>query len=66
MYTIELNGLTYTGSLMDVTSKYLCLRQMLGGDDGWAHWLTVTDSSDERFDMEGWVTGARRLFGVSD
>lgn len=64
MFTIELNGLTFTGSLMDVTSKYLCLKQMLGGNGGWAHWLTVTDPSGERFDMENWVAGARALFGV--
>lgn len=65
MYTIKLEGLAFTGTLIEVTRKYLDLSQMLGGEDGWAHYISVTDSEGNVFAIDEWVEGARRLFGVS-
>lgn len=63
MYTITVNDLTYTGPIFEVTRNYLDLFHMLGGEDGWAYIIKVTDPHGQPFDMQAWVEGARRLVG---
>jgi len=60
-FTIEVCGLSLTGSLLDVATKYKQLKHMMGGDDGYAYQIVVYRDG-EIIDMEELMEGMRRLF----
>lgn len=61
MYTITFNGLTFTGSHIEVARKYVEMKQYVGGDEGYGSMLKVTDRLGEKYDMEGFLAGMARL-----
>lgn len=60
-YSIEIDGLTYTGSLLDVATRYKRLKHYMGGEDGYASQIVCTRDG-VLFNMEELLEQMARLF----
>lgn len=62
-YTIEIEGMTFTGDIQTVTKKYMNMSAYMGGEDGYAYIIKVTDFAGQPFDMVNFITRMRKMVG---